>query len=240
MTNGFIYIASNSVGGIKNTDYVKEAIYSAKSLRKQIPDAHITLFTNIKIEDDVFNQVNIVEMSLRCKQKYFMESPYEKTVYIDSDTYINHDISDMFELLDKYELLSVNDYARKRHFPKIPEYMNIPYGFSEINGGIMAFKKCPNFQLFVDLWNKYYDKYKSIMPWDQPSCRIALWESDIKMYLLPLEYNRRGLHTKDKCVKLRKNGDSRFPKSHLKTRIFHFHGLEKMDSKKRENNAQCI
>jgi hypothetical protein len=238
MSNGYIYVASNNVGGVKGTNYIQEAIYSANSLRKYDPKANITLYTDKPIKNDVFTNIQIVKMSLRCKQKFLKNSPYEKTILIDTDTYINHSISDLFDLLDRYELLGVQDYARKRNFPNIPEYMNIPYGFSEINSGLLAFKKCENFTKMIDLWNFYYDKYKKVMPWDQPSFRIALWESDIKLYVLPIEYNRRGLHTKEKCVNLRKQGDKRFPKDHLKTRVFHFHGLEKMDINSKEKSAQ--
>jgi hypothetical protein len=237
MTEGYIYIVSNSVGGIKETDYIKEAIFSAKSLRALDSNANITLFTDIEVKDSVFNEVKIVKMSLRCKQKFFLESPYDKTIYIDSDTYINHNISDMFQMLNKYELLGCHDYARKRIF-NIPEYMKIPYCFSEINGGILAFKKCHNFNKLIELWNHYYNKYYSIVIWDQPSFRIATWESNINLYILPNEYNRRALATKDKCINCRRSGDPRFGKEHLKTRIYHFHGLEKMNAEEKEKNAQ--
>ena len=238
MSKGYIYIASNNVGGSNDINYIKEAIFSAKSLRNVDPNAKITLYTDKNIQNNVFTDIKLVNMSLRCKQEILSNSPYEKNIYIDTDTYIEHSISDLFDLLDKFELLGVSDYARKRNFPNIPEYMKIPYGFSEINGGIIAFKKCENFNKMMSLWNEYYNKYKSILLWDQPSFRIALWESDIKMYVLPIEYNRRGQHTKEKCMKLKKKGDPRFPKDHLITRIYHFHGLEKMDKKQRENNAQ--
>jgi hypothetical protein len=238
ITKGYIYIATNSFN--KNHNFLKEAVYSAKSLKKVDPSAKICLFTDDKkFSNDIFNEIKIVNMSLRCKQRYLIDSPYDKTIYIDTDTYINHSIDDMFYLLDKYELLCIHDYARKRIF-KIPEYMKIPYGFSELNGGIIAFKKCKNFNKLIKLWNHYYNKYKKILSWDQPSFRIAVWESNINLYILPTEYNRRGLHTKEKCINLKKNGDKRFGEDHLKTRVFHFHDLEKMNNKEKENKAQYL
>ena len=88
------------------------------------------------------------------------------------------------------------------------EYMKIPYAFSEINGGIIAFRKCERWKFLLELWNKYYQKYIKITIWDQPSFRIALWESQIKLYCLPVEYNRRGLHTKEKCINLSTSGET--------------------------------
>ena len=46
MKKGYIYVASNSVGGAKGNDYIKEAIHSAESLRKVDPKANICLFTD--------------------------------------------------------------------------------------------------------------------------------------------------------------------------------------------------
>ena len=240
MKKGYIYVASNSVGGVKGNDYIKEAIHSAESLRKVDPKANICLFTDKPFNNKIFNEVKVVKMSLRCKQVCLEYSPYEKTILLDTDTYVNHNLNDLFDMLDKYDIVGCNDYSRKRVFPKIPEYMKIPYAFSELNTGMVAYKKNKNFKRFIDLWNNYYKKYENVVPWDQPSCRIALWESGINLYILPLEYNRRAKATKEKCVNLRKKGDQRFDKDHLKTRVFHFHGLEKMNNEEKENNAQCF
>lgn len=238
MTQGYIYVASNNVGGIKETDYIKEAIFSAESLRKVDPNAQICLFTDKDFTHEVFNIVKIVKMSLRCKQQVLMDSPFDKTILLDTDTYINNDISDLFDLLDKYDIVGCNCYSRKRVFPNLPEYMKIPYPFAELNTGVVGYNKNDKFKHFFDLWNHYYNKYKKTIQWDQPSCRIALWESNINLYILPIEYNRRALATKEKCIKLRQNGDPRFDNNHLKTRIFHFHGLENMNDVQKEQNAQ--
>ena len=239
MSKGFVYVASNNVRGVKGIDYIKEAVFSAMSLKKHNPDANITLITDKKIETDVFTNVIISnDMSLRCKQNELLKSPYEKTLYLDTDTYVNHNLDDIFDLLNKYELVGCNDYSRKRTLKEIPEYMKIPYCFSELNGGVFGYKKCDNFNKFIELWKHYYNKYKHKMLWDQPSLRISLWESNIHLYILPNEYNRRGKQTKEKCINLRKNNDPRFDKNHLKTRIFHFHGLENMSQQEIEDKAQ--
>ena len=237
MSKGYLYIVSNNVGGVSETDYIREAIYSAKSLKKVDKNAKICLITDRPIKNDIFDTILIREMSIRCKPYYLLHSPYDKTIYIDSDTYINHNIDDLFEVLDKYDVAMIHDYARKRIFP-IPEYMKIPTCFSEVNGGIMAYKKNDRITNLINKWKHYYEKYKKVVIWDQPSLRIALWESDALLFILPNEYNRRGKHTKQKCINCRKSGDKRFPKDHLKTRIFHFHGLEKLDQKGKENHAQ--
>lgn len=237
MSCGYVYIASNNVGGCH--DYIREAVYSALSLRKVDASANIVLFTDKPVQTTAFNDVHVVDMALRCKQRLLLDSPFDKTVYIDTDTYINHDISDMFALLDRYDLLGCHDYARKRVFP-FPEYMSVPYGFSEINGGVLAYKKSDLFIEMIRLWNKYYEKYRRVCPWDQPSLRIAAWESGISLYMLPPEFNRRSRASKDKCLRLRAKGDPRFGEDHLKTRIFHFHGIEALSHDEMNEKAQAI
>ena len=54
-----------------------------------VSNANITLFTDTIVKQNVFNEVKRVETSLRCKQKFLLESPYDKTILLDSDTYIN-------------------------------------------------------------------------------------------------------------------------------------------------------
>ena len=242
MTKGYIYVASNNVNGNKKVNYIKEAIYSAKSVKKVDPEAKICLFTDKEIDNNldknIFNEIKIVDMSLRCKQKYLKDSPYDRTIFLDSDTCVNHNLNDIFKILDKYEIVGCNDYSRKRVFEKMPEYMEIPYAFSELNTGVIGYRKSKVLFNFLDLWNKYYKKYEKVTIWDQPSCRIALWRSKVKLYILPNEYNRRSKGTKEKCINLREKGDNRFDKDHLKTRIFHFHGLEQMNNEEKESKAQ--
>lgn len=242
MSKGYIYVASNDVGGVKENDYIQEAIFSATSLKNIDPQAKITLFTDKKIKNTIFDEVKIVDMSLRCKQRFLLDSPYDKTIYLDTDTYINHNIEDLFELLDNFDLAACHCYSRKRNFTEIPEYMNIPYCFSEINSGVLAYKKTENFNKFSNLWNHYYQKYKKVVKWDQPSLRIALWESKINFYILPIEFNRRSQGTKEKVFNMIKTKHPYFDENTLKTRVYHFHGIEKMKGIRGEieRNAQHL
>lgn len=240
LKQGFVYIASNNAGGMRGTDYVKEAIFSATSLKKIHPNAQITLFTNKEYPNlSIFDKIEVVDIKLRSKQDLLHMTPYDNTIYIDTDTYINDNIEELFGLFEKFELFATHDYARKRIFP-IPEYMAIPVSFSELNGGVFGFKKCDNFNKLIELWKHYFHKYQKVTPWDQPSFRIACWESNIKLYVVPYEYNRRGKHAKQKSIDAVKKGDSKFPKNHLNTRIYHAHNLEGKSIEYMDNNSQEI
>ena len=76
----------------------------------------------------------------------------------------------------------------------------------------------------LNLWEKYYTKYfDKTNGYNQPSLRIALWESDVRIHTFPLEYNRRSKQNRKK-VSLSKNKEI-LGKGHLYTRIYHNHGL---------------
>lgn len=241
---GFVYIASNNVGGMNDIDYIQEAIFSANSLLLFNPSAKITLFCDCDIsvnssgkDFSVFTEVVNLgkDVSLRCKQDILMKSKYDKIIYIDSDTYINWNLDDLFQLLDTFDFMACHDYSRKRIFDFMPEYMSIPYGFSELNGGILCFRKNDIVNNVFEDWSRIYHKYRKMegvnLIWDQPSFRVAIWNGilkGMKFYCLPQEYNRRNVGCKQKCVNLRCLGDKRFSGDHLRTRIFHFHGIEKM------------
>ena len=272
MSNGFIYLASNNVGGSNNINYIQEAVFSAISLKRFHPSEGISIITdsngekylkNMKNTKDLWDKIIVLDIGLRSKQDLLYDNtPYQKTVYIDTDTYINWNLHDLFKLLDNFDILGVSDYARKRNFEFFPEYNAIPDGFSEINGGLMAFRKNECVCEFFNNWKNLFNKYLKSdgLKWDQPSLRVAMWMAinrnnfvgelgldnlgrDLKYYSLPIEYNRRSKDTKKKNIDLKKKGDKRFPKSHLRTRVYHFHGIQQMLSLRNggimvENKAQ--
>ena len=267
MSKGFIYLASNNVGGGSNKiNYLQEAVFSAISLKRFHPSEGISIITDSKGQEylrnlnnskNLWDKIIVLDIGLRSKQDLLYDNtPYDKTVYIDTDTYVNWNLLDLFKLLDTFDILGVSDYARKRNFDFFPEYNSIPDGFSEINGGLMAFKKNDCVAEFFNNWKQLFNKYlkSSGLKWDQPSLRVAMWMAinnnnnnnnvkSLKYYSLPIEYNRRSKDTKKKNIDLKNKGDKRFPKSHLRTRVYHFHGIEKMLGMKNgglivENTAQ--
>ena len=158
---------------------------------------------------------------MRPKIDYIHETPYEETLFLDTDTIIDYNIEDMFEILERYDIAACHDLARKRkkYAVKIPEYGRIPYSFSEVNTGVMAFKKNEEVEHLFSLWRKYFYKYKHIVQWDQPSFRVSLWESDVELYIFPVEYNIRSKANREKQVRFHHE----FGEQHLKGRIYHMH-----------------
>ena len=218
---GYLYIAYGKA-------FTKEALMSIRSLRKytKMP---IALYTDSKeiskeIQDELgINLVGEIQVNhLRAKVDYMDQSPFVKTVFLDSDTVIVRNCDDMFELLDRFDIAIVNDYARKRkkYSDIVPEYGEIPYAFSEANSGVIAFNSSTRTQTFLKMWKEYFYKYyKETNGWDQVSFRISLWKSNVKIHHMPFEYNVRSKANREK----QKRYKHEFGEDHMESRIIHIH-----------------
>lgn len=215
---GFLYIAFGE-------SFTKEALMSIKTL-KRFNSEPVALFTDQPRTEDFSGLVDIYgkiePQHIRVKVDFVGSSPFAKTVYLDSDTVIVRNISDMFDVLDRFDVGLVHDYARKRlkYSKLVPEYEAIPYGFSEFNGGIMAYNSSDATREFLDMWQKYFYKYyQQTNGWDQVSLRVSLWNSSVKIHTFPFEYNIRGKATREKVRNLK----NEFGEDHMEPRIYHIH-----------------
>lgn len=223
---GFIYIAFGE-------KYLKEALISARSLR-ELNNEPIMLLTDTKITEEYesyFSEVLIINPShIRSKIDFIKYTPFKKTIYLDSDTFINSNVDDIFELLDRYEFVASNDLARERKYIKnfFPEYAEIPRAFSELNSGIFGFKQTDNVEQLFTLWKKYFYKYyEKTGGLDQACFRVAVWESHVDLYVLPQEYNLRSPDIKRKISSAVAEG--LLDGDHLSPRIYHAHILNNDD-----------
>jgi len=215
---GFLYIAFGE-------SFTKEALMSIKTL-KRFNNEPVALFTDQEMTSDFEGLVDlyakIQPQHIRAKVDLVGDTPFTKTVYLDSDTVIVRNISDMFDVLDRFDVGLVHDYARKRlkYSKLVPEYEAIPYGFSEFNGGIMAYNSSNETKEFLDMWKQYFYKYyQQTNGWDQVSLRVSLWNSNVKIHTFPFEYNIRGKSTREKVRNLKPE----FGEDHLAPRIYHIH-----------------
>ncbi len=146
---GVIYTASGD-------RYVKEAIYSAKTLKKYNKSIGTTLFTSdINVSSPYFDNV-IHQPPIKHPQKYKIEnmlnSPYEYTLYLDSDTQITDKIEELFDFLLNYDLGVTNRVKCNWGHPvEFIDYIDETC----YNGGFLLFKKNEKVNTFIQAW---YDK----------------------------------------------------------------------------------
>jgi hypothetical protein len=193
---GIVYVATGQ-------KYLDEAIVSATSCRAQMPHVPIHIFTDIPTSNSVFSSVTLLSEAIhRSGDKILplMESPYQRTVFLDTDTYACGSFEEVFELLNTFDVAGVHSPKRisyrLRNFPVPEELREIPSAFTELNTGVLAFRKnAATDQLFREwhFWYKCAVKRgdNNGKPHDQPSFRVALFHSRCRYHVLTAEYNCR-------------------------------------------------
>ena len=179
MKRGILYIA--------NADFIKESIKSATQLCEVMTDIHISVVTNVNVEKPCFDNV------IKCTKPRFgwgdkpdniHLSPYDKTIYFDTDTYVVSDISEIFDILNNYDMALAQAPERVSH-----QIEGIPQCFPEYNTGVIAFNNNRRVNEVLNQWKEIYENRQENE--DQPAFRKAVFENDVKVTVLPNEYNCR-------------------------------------------------
>ncbi|GAA5472900.1 glycosyltransferase family protein [Haloarcula hispanica] len=182
MDRGILYFA-------KGDEFVLEAEKSAKRTQ-ELMDYPITLVTDIDISPNPFDNIIIddTEFTRSDKPKSLLRSPYEKTIFLDSDIWLEDSISELFDILDRFEMALAKD-------PKEPHvhYMDkshpidgVPKAFPEYNTGVVAYNQTPG---VTQLFEEWKERCKPEHDRDQLSFRSSLYRSDIRFTTLRPEYN---------------------------------------------------
>lgn len=195
-----------------------------RALRK-FHDESIVVLSNQSVEirgDARLKVVPITATSIRPKVEFLSDFWFERTIYLDSDVFVDEPLHEIFELLSKFDVVATHDLARKRmNIASIyPEYGRIPYSFPELNTGVIGFRGNDVNRLLFQRWKDAYSSQPTdIGPWDQPSFRVACWESNSALGVLPPEFNVRRRKVLRKVLRNR----AKFGRNHLKPRIYHQH-----------------
>ena len=172
-------------------------VASAERVRQVMPDIPITLFTNQPFAHRLFENVVVLQnMRGESADKILgmQQSPYQRTLYLDSDIYVIEDLADVFAILDQFDLAIAHDPNRIRsNF--LEWWSRVPYAFSQMNSGLIALRKSPVTDQFLADWARLYREYLAMYSletsYDQPSFREALYFSKARIATLPPEYNLR-------------------------------------------------
>jgi hypothetical protein len=192
-TQGILFIATGK-------KYVQAAIRAARTVRKYSPGLDIHLFTDVSNYDDFrfetlpepFTSVGkIGDPHPRSKVDFMAQTPYDRTLYLDTDTALNADIRGMFRLLDRFDVAMT--HAHRRGSNRLRRWRaSLPSAFPEFNTGVVLFRKTPAVLAFLkEWWNSY--KETNHLDNDQTTQRELLWLSDLRIATLPPEYNVRFL-----------------------------------------------
>lgn len=183
MRKGFLYIATGE-------RYIDAAERSARSLRRAMPGAHVTLASD-QPAARVFDAGLTVpaEDGYRAKILAMQQSPYDRTVMLDVDTYVLADLSEMFILLNRFHMGLAHAPNRVTFRLK-----DIPDSYPEFNTGVIALRRSRVVRRVLHTWLAEYDRLAHLDPpsKDQPSFRrVAYHEHKLRLATLAPEFNLR-------------------------------------------------
>lgn len=182
---GFIYIATGK-------KYIDESSTSIKYLKRNHPDIPICLFTDdLKYAKEKCNIDNIIVIDnpyFTYKDKMVMKyTPFEKSIFLDTDTICLNPIYELFDMLDNFEML-IHSNAEGYNYNLANKYIND--SFPEFNTGVIAYRKSKlNEKKFFENWSKLYDEFLTQHTNDQVSFRVLMASGTINYCWIPSAYN---------------------------------------------------
>jgi hypothetical protein len=187
MDQGVVYMATGE-------DFVGESITSARQLKRVMPDTDVTIFADYEPDVDVFDDCIIIDepqYDFSDKISHLPETPYEKTLYLDSDVYVHRPIPDVFDVLDNFDMAAALDAHQQPaiHDPEhdAPDIYGQYDPIPEFNTGLLAYRDTESVRECLGIWR---ESYNSEAHWaGQPSFIPGFHGSDVRICPLPRRYN---------------------------------------------------
>ena len=180
-TCGVVYFATGR-------QYINEAEESAKSVKANT-SLPVTLFTDTTVRRSVFDEVRQITSASRsvgdsipCDDAF----PYERNLMLDTDTYVTESLSELLDVLDKYEIAVCHAPGRK-------DVSGVPDAITEYNTGVIAYRRSDGVQDFFSKWRDEYQSQvrRSGHVTNQGTFTKTLYHSELPFIVLPPEYNVR-------------------------------------------------
>jgi hypothetical protein len=170
-------------------NHVPHLIFAAGEVRDPPPGVTIVGFEPISSAPFVDRIANM------------RRSPFERTLCLDTDTFVVEEMVGVFELLEHYDLALAQAPAyRGLDDPEVPA------AFPEFNCGVVAWRSSERVAEFLRCWEETYRAWlvEDVLTGldgeahpsrseigDQPAFRRCAWQHGMKVATLPPEYNLR-------------------------------------------------
>jgi lipopolysaccharide biosynthesis glycosyltransferase len=170
----------------------------------------LTAFKNVILKPAPANE-NTVLASRLAKVSLYSFSEFEKTIFLDSDICLLTDLNDVFDYLDKFDLLLTEDVQpviakatnllrgnQQENLPKVLQILQsvgLPLQENSIqyNSGLIAFRKNERNHSFFHEFQKYFEMIQNnqdqLLLRDQGAFAAAIETIQPKMKVLPPTYN---------------------------------------------------
>jgi hypothetical protein len=191
-TDGIIYSYSGSA-------YVAEGLQSARSSLKHNALPHV-LFSSEdapSVDGVAIKRFQASTEPFADKIANMRRSPFYRTIFLDSDTFVTAEIGHVLRLLDHYDIAVAYAPYRPLSDPEVPA------AFYEFNTGVVAWQASDRVRVFLRAWEETYRAWLKREPFpgasqatrggraDQPAFRRCAWQHDLRLFVLPSEYNLR-------------------------------------------------
>src|SRR5262245_6664806 len=132
--NGVVFVAAGM-------SYARAASRAASSVRAHTPTLAIDLFTDApEGAENLFDQVHALEGAhSRSKVDCLHRSRFGRTLYLDTDIRVIHDIAEMFTVLERFDIALAHAHARNRTETRAIWRKELPDAFPQLNSGVMLF-----------------------------------------------------------------------------------------------------
>ncbi|WP_158965332.1 glycosyltransferase family protein [Chachezhania sediminis] len=167
------------------------ACQAAASLAMSNPGLPVDIFTDGPLPPHhVFDQVHpIPAPHPRAKLDCFARSRFDRTLYLDADVLVLGPLGDLFSVADRFPLAMAHDVRRRSPLVRQGHAAETPYAFPQLNSGVLLYRRGEETAAFFAEWKRRYDAAGHLR--DQITLKDLLWDSDIRFYVLPPEFNLR-------------------------------------------------
>jgi hypothetical protein len=189
----------------EGADYIERAEKMALSLKALHAELPIFLLTDPQTQvsrPELFAAISPVPPaeSVWLRRILAMQHPpFERTLWLDADTFVCGPLDGVFALLDQYDFAATHAPARKGY--DLPDLeLGIPEAFFMLNTGVIAYRRNERTACALRLWEEIFMEGRRRFPdhpafrIDQPSFHWALWKAKAMVYALPAEFNVRVRH----------------------------------------------
>lgn len=204
MDKGYLYFCGGSAG------YLRDAIRSAHTVRKWDPEAQICLIHSYAqsildaAEISVFDRVQRVELGddlpdrfaggavhFLAKIQALAQSPYEATLFLDSDTWVLGNLANLFALTERFDIGVAAAPITQRAENDADPLHDIPDTFPEPNTGVILWRRNERMTRFLERWISEYRSNDTGLfrrhrrGGEQVALRYLLWNSpEIRLHFL--------------------------------------------------------
>ena len=156
MEKGVIFIVTGS------KKYKEECKFSAKSIKHHNPNLPVKVFTDGGIQTNRFiDEVEKIDdrvHPLKLKTLHLLDSPFEKTLFLDSDTKVEGDLGALFEQLDEKDFVIgkgplLEWSTGKAHFLDFVHPLHF-------NTGVFLYTNSKASQEYLHAWNELTQQQK--------------------------------------------------------------------------------